>query len=253
MTCISAGSCACGLVGTARPALFERREAAPRAIGAVVLLRYSCALAESLYGYQMALLAAGKRFDILTHDFSSENFGFTPPPGRLRRPPSLRRLRTPASTSLIIAPVASLTDFDHVRWLRKRIKQGATALVESGAAYLTPAEFQVQKSLIGSEFGITVMNPVKVWMRNGPFDGVPYVDFTWPSPARIRDFSHAVPLAADDAETIATQRGKVVGIKRRLGNGTLIFLGSPAGPHLLTADPEARRWFESLCEGAIRS
>lgn len=253
MTCVSAGSCACGLGGAARPALFEHREVAPRATGTVVLLRYSCALAESLYGYQMALLAAGKRFDALTHDFSAEDSAFTPSPGRLRRPPSPRRLRTSTFTSLIIAPVASLTDFDQVRWLRERIEQGATALVESGAAYLTPAEFQVQKSLMGSEFGITVMNPVKLWKRDGPFDGVPYVDFTWPSPARIRDFSHAVSLAADDAETIATQRGKVVGIKRRLGNGALIFLGSPVGPHLLTGDPEARRWFESFWERAIRS
>ncbi|HEV2500127.1 MAG TPA: hypothetical protein VGY31_11165 [Terriglobia bacterium] len=166
----------------------------------------------------------------------------------------MRRLRTLALASLIIiAPAASLTDFDQVRWLRKRIEQGATALVESGAAYLTPAEFQVQKSLMGSEFGITVLNPVRLWQKTGPFDGVPYVDFSWPSPARIRDFSHTVPLAADDAESVATQRGKVVGIRRRLGDGRLIFLGSPAGPHLLIADPEAQHWFESFWEGAIRS
>ncbi|HEX2679673.1 MAG TPA: hypothetical protein VHQ03_00090, partial [Candidatus Dormibacteraeota bacterium] len=69
-------------------------------------------------------------------------------------------------------------------------------------------------------------------------------DYTWPHAAKVRDFSHVVPLErqGNTGEFIAWADGKPVALKRQSGRGTLIFLGSPLGPALWAGDTEARRW-----------
>jgi hypothetical protein len=71
---------------------------------------------------------------------------------------------------------------------------------------------------------------------------VPYVDFTWPVRAQIREF---YPLAlnprAGDA-VIARFAHRPVALRR----GRLILLGSPVGAALLAGDPDAYRWVASV-------
>ena len=75
---------------------------------------------------------------------------------------------------------------------------------------------------------------------------VPYVDFIWPHPAKIRDFSRVVPLGSHPGETIAWADGLRVAFKQRIERGTLIYLGSPLGPALWAGDVAARRWLLNL-------
>jgi hypothetical protein len=75
---------------------------------------------------------------------------------------------------------------------------------------------------------------------------MPYIAYSWPASAQIRDFSRVVPLGRRSegaGEIIARVDGLPVALKRRLGRGDLIFLGSPLGPALWAGDAEARRWF----------
>ena len=101
--------------------------------------------------------------------------------------------------------------------------------------------------------GVHIEAPVRLWPGRGA-RGVPYVDYRWPSSAKIRDFSRVVPLGRQsegEGEIIARVEGLPVALKRRLGRGHLIFLGSPLGPALWAGDAEARRWL-FLTLGAAR-
>lgn len=129
--------------------------------------------------------------------------------------------------TLVILPATARIP-PHVAGL---LDDGATVIVESGAAY---AGRDGERNL----FGIGIGDPVSLW----PATGIPYVRYTWPRAAMVRDFSRVVPLRAKGAEVIATVNGLPVGLARRCGRGTLIVLGAPLGPALLFGDSEARRW-----------
>jgi hypothetical protein len=187
-----------------------------------LLLNFSCVLDESFEGYRASLKSAGLPFEIT-------------------------RRETTEAASFIVVPAAALTELCHAGWLRNRIAAGATALVESGGAFLPSSEFRVQQFLVRTRLGVSALAPVRLWENAGRLSNIPYVDFTWPAAATIRDFSRVVPLSGVDAQAMATQGTRVVGLKRRLGAGMLVYLGSPVGPHLLAGDHEAQRWFEKLC------
>jgi hypothetical protein len=76
--------------------------------------------------------------------------------------------------------------------------------------------------------------------RGAPY--VPYVDFTWPVPVKIREFfPHRLEPRPGDF-VIATYAGAPVALRR----GGLILLGSPIGPSLAADDPDARRWLATV-------
>lgn len=186
-----------------------------------LILNGSCALKESLEGYAMGLRAAKAPFEIAS-------------------------LRTAKPAPVIIAPAASLTDIHQICWLRTQIEAGALALVESGGAFLSSTAFRRQQSVIRSQLKLTMLQPVMLWGTQDSARGLPYVDFTWPVPARVRDFSKMIALNGEGAAAIARIEDKPVAFKLRLGAGNLVFLGSPLGPHILAGDREAQRWLEAF-------
>jgi hypothetical protein len=133
-----------------------------------------------------------------------------------------------------------------MRALRDYLDDGATILLESGAAYIGQssrethefAEFANHRAMLYEEFAICVESPRSLW----PAHGIPYVQYTWPHAAMVRDFSRVVPLAPQQGEIIARVDDLPVALRRTYRSGMLIFLGSPLGPALLFGDSEARRW-----------
>lgn len=217
----------------ARLALEPWRRSKPAARSHCLVLDSSCVLKESLEGYRAGLRTAGVACELASL-------------GNCHHAP------------FIVAPASSLINFDEARWLRSRAEAGALILVESGGIFLSPADFRRQKSLVQSQFGLTMLPPIKLWETSGSFSCFPYVDFTWPVAARVRDFSQIIPLAGplappdvEGAAAIAGIDDTVVALKRRLGAGTLVFLGSPLGPQLLAGDREARRWFAAFCQQGL--
>ena len=67
-----------------------------------------------------------------------------------------------------------------------------------------------------------------------------YVRYRWPHMALIRRFSRVIPISCPDAEAIAHYRGTPVALRRRVGRGGIVFLGSMLGPPLRAEDREAR-------------
>src|SRR5262249_35305278 len=92
---------------------------------------------------------------------------------------------------------------------------GATVLLESGAGFLDPAEFEAHQKVLQRLFDVRSAKPVDVWTESVT---IPYVQYEWPCEAMVRDFSRVIPLTAKDAEVIGRIGELPVALKRRVGN-----------------------------------
>lgn len=85
-----------------------------------------------------------------------------------------------------------------------------------------------------------------IWERRPGLSGSPanaglYVCYSWPRREMTRSFLHPVPVMCPEAEVIARYEGMPVAMRRRLGLGGVIVLGSMLGPNLHAEEPEAYR------------
>lgn len=67
-----------------------------------------------------------------------------------------------------------------------------------------------------------------------------YVRYSWPHSAFTRSFSHVIPVSCPESEAIAHYAGAPFALRRRIGNGGVVFLGSMLGPNLRAEEREAR-------------
>jgi hypothetical protein len=128
-----------------------------------------------------------------------------------------------------------------VRAIERQLSSDAIVILESGAAFGDERAVERFRKSLGSHLGIESEPSITL-----PVPRVPYVDFTWPRRALVRDFSRVVPVVAPEGEIIATAAGLPVAVRRRTGRGMLVVLGSPLGPALWAGDVEARRWILDL-------
>jgi len=135
-------------------------------------------------------------------------------------PESLAGFRTQAGDlrhdALIVPAVRALTEAGR-EMIQGRLERGATVLLES---------------LAGEKI-----------QQDAYF---PYVEYFWPVRVKIREFAPVQLTPGPRDEIIATFAGQPVGLRRRVGDGLLITLGSPLGPVFLTRDPDARLWLDGI-------
>jgi len=124
-----------------------------------------------------------------------------------------------ASHSTLLIPGAGRLPQRHSETIRAHLRRGGSVLLESA---------------LGLQHGHVAV----------PY--IPYVDFTWPVDAKIREFFPLVLQPKPGDRVIATYAGKPVALRRQAGSGSLILLGSPVGPALLAGDADARRWLASV-------
>jgi hypothetical protein len=142
------------------------------------------------------------------------------------------------------------------------LEAGTDVLLESGAGFLSPAEFTAHQKMLYRYFNIEVATPVDLWSgksadqallsrRSGPrprtkqldsLESLPYIGYSWPRETQVRDFSRAIPVSVGEGEVSGKAGALPVALKRRTAGGRLIFLGSPLGPALLAGDLQARSW-----------
>lgn len=126
------------------------------------------------------------------------------------------------------------------------LRGGGLVILESGAGFASERSFSAHRAALREALAVDIADPVTL-RSNSTTRCVPYVDFAWPFPTKVRDFSRVVPIASRAAgEPIAYVGGHVVGIRRRSGRGTLVVLGSPLGPALWAGDAEAQRWLDAV-------
>jgi len=212
--------CVAGSLTAGLP-LDRPRPVATRPRRVLLDLREQCALPESLSGYESAL--AGLGASVTRAD-----------------------ARAASGCALLIVPAALALRAAAVRAIVTCLGAGATVIIESGAGFATDRDFAAHRVALRDHLRLHIEAPVGLWSAAPGSQGgaIPYVDYTWPSPAKVRDFSRVVPLGRreEERDIIAWVNGLPVALRRRCGRGDLIFLGSPLGPALRAGDAEARRW-----------
>jgi len=151
--------------------------------------------------------------------------------------------------SLLIVPQLGILAPGLVRHLTSALKRGNTVVIESGAGFGSPSTFCQHRHSLCEGLQILVAPPIDLWADRS-HGQAPYIDFTWPRRAKIRDFSRVVPPAEQPGEIIAWAGDIAVAFRRRVGDGTLIYLGSPVGPALWAGDVAARRWLYAVALAA---
>src|SRR5437867_1001099 len=151
--------------------------------------------------------------------------------------------------AVLIVPAALAIPPSAVGAIVSCLQAGASVILESGAGFADGRDFRGHRDVLRDYLQVRIGAPVPLWSAHIGSQRIPYVDYTWPSPAKVRDFSRVVPLGRQSGEVIARVDGLPVALKRQTGRGRLIFLGSPLGPALWAGDVEARRWlFDCLGE-----
>lgn len=243
---------------------------------ALLDLRRDCALPESVAGYEAALADAGIPFVKIVPDLlPPHSIWVALAHERTPRAPANRLL--PRCRTLIVPACATVAS-EVVRKLCAWLDSGGCLLLEFGAGFVDRLAFGAHQKLLRSYFGLIIGTPIDLWSdpvakgfdfppkatpeyQTAPRRGVhcqrrlqrrgpPYVDYRWPIDAKIRDFSRVIPVSAPTEEVFGWVKEWPVALKRKVGKGTLIFLGSPLGPVLLAGDREARRWLWALLCGA---
>ncbi|HEV8382947.1 MAG TPA: hypothetical protein VGQ29_15275 [Gemmatimonadales bacterium] len=154
-----------------------------------------------------------------------------------------------ARLSLLIAPyVVSLLPY-FVDCLTCALQRGTTVVIESGAGFSDHCTFRQHRRWLRENLAIRVVSPRDPCANQSPA-GVRYIEFTWPRRVKIRDFSRVVPPDGAGDDVIAWAGDLAVATRRRVGKGTLIYLGSPVGPSLWAGDVEATQWLRSVLDGA---
>jgi hypothetical protein len=74
-----------------------------------------------------------------------------------------------------------------------------------------------------------------------------YIRYRWPRPTLTRAFSSVTPVRCQPHEAIAHYRDIPVALRRRIGSGGMIVLGSMLGPNLNAGEPQAQAILKSMC------
>jgi len=149
-----------------------------------------------------------------------------------------------------VVPGAGEVDDDLGLRMARLVDRGGWLVFESAAGFAGEAAFRTQREMLVSHFGLSIERPMDLWESGESI--VPYVDYVWPAAVKIRDFSRVVPVSCETSEGIGSIGGRQVAVRRRVGRGVLVFLGSPIGPALGAGDGDAHRWLDSLMALAAR-
>jgi hypothetical protein len=200
----------------------------------VVDLQSNCVLPESFVGMRAAL---GDSHRCITENELSSNES------------SLAKFVSSGAHIIVVPAAASVYSRTYAAAL-ELAEQGATILWESGAAFLEHREFAKQQTLTDRYFDILLQKPIELWQRGSSrafgHEQIPYVEYSWPSTAHVRDFSRVIPLSSSSGRPIARWQEVPVAWNRTIGAGALIFFGSPLGPALRAGDYEAQRLLHSI-------
>jgi hypothetical protein len=136
------------------------------------------------------------------------------------------------SPRLIIMPAARQLSRETALEMLQEVTRGTWLVLESGLCFMAREQAVAQIRVLRDVFGLEVQTPLA--------NAGAYVAYTWPLRRLVRDFSMFTPVECSANEKIAGFGGVAACMKRRVGGGGLIFLGSMLGPGLLAEEREAQ-------------
>jgi hypothetical protein len=139
-----------------------------------------------------------------------------------------------ARADIIIATAAQTLSHEYASLLARLVHEGCHLIYESGLAYAGSQQRSEQSELLNTMLGIRALpSPV-------PAGSELYVTYHWPRETLVRSYGSVTPVLCSQQEVIMHHAGIPVGLFRRVGQGSLIFLGSPLGLGLYAEEREAR-------------
>ena len=127
-----------------------------------------------------------------------------------------------------------------------RVRSGQVVIFESAGGFGDEGERAEQRRGLERAFDLRIGEPIALW-EDGRRPS--YVEYEWPVPARVRDFSVVTPVRG--GRTIGRVDGVDVAALVRVGEGALVFIGSPLGPGLWTGETEALSWLAAVRVAAL--
>lgn len=149
--------------------------------------------------------------------------------------PVAASVTAPAGPRIIAAPDCLSQESAAGFRLVLRQWRGANVIVLCGMSCIDRFHFEASK-------GAWIICDASPFSAKGAIGGPGselYVRYRWPHMALTRCLSRVIPVTCPDAEVIAHYRGMPVAMKRRVGCGGVIFLGSMLGPNLWAEEREA--------------
>lgn len=223
-------------------------------------LESNCALMESFDGMRLAL---GESHRCITENAFTSNESAV-------REFAPGKFLSGSAASLVVAGAGAVRA-ETFAVVALALEKGARVIWESGAAFLEPHDFVRQQALAREYLRVSMGRPLEVWSQRarrstsarenelGPnrsarsvraigHERVPYIAYRWPLETQVRDFSCVTPVSAPTGHVIAHWRETPVAWSKRIGAGTLVFIGSPIGPALRAGDYEAHSLFHSMMD-----
>lgn len=138
------------------------------------------------------------------------------------------------SSPLIILPASRQLSLESAKKLRQIVRRGSWLILESGAAFSRPEESRAQARILAESFGLKTGEPITPSIREAS-----YLTYDCPERTMVRTFGAIVPIACSRAEQLAEYTGVPVAVRRPMGRGGIIYLGSILGAGLLAQEREA--------------
>src|SRR6266704_3923611 len=103
------------------------------------------------------------------------------------------RWMVPSRCAVLIVPAALEIPPPAIRAITSCLQTGASVILESGAGFAAGRDFRGHRDVLRDSLQVHLEMPVDLWLDNSS-QRIPYVDYTWPRPAKVRDCSRVVPI-----------------------------------------------------------
>jgi hypothetical protein len=148
-----------------------------------------------------------------------------------------------AAKAIVILAGVRRPSGEYVRMLRNHVQAGAWVIWERAASFEDGSDSHACE-LLGQFFGVCVSNPIRA--------SSVYLRYRWPAGKSVRVFHDAAEVHCLPSEAVAEYEGKPVAMKRSLGEGGIVFLGSMLGPGIRAEEREAREIGRSILNAVQR-
>jgi hypothetical protein len=119
--------------------------------------------------------------------------------------------------------------------------QGAWIVWESAPQSVEPGQFSALAETLNATFGIQIGAPI--------YPGL-FIEYVWPTAVLTRSFLDATPVLCPESEIVSHSGETTTAMRRRIGRGGIVFLGSMLGPNLYAEEPQAHGIATRLFHGA---
>jgi hypothetical protein len=139
----------------------------------------------------------------------------------------------------VIVPSASALERTNLSWLVQEAELGSTVLIDLADGFASPSDVARTRRGLERDFGIEIAHPVT-------FGTADYIVYRWPLPALVRHFTRVSLIQPCRNIPVAHLGAHAIAVRKEIGMGHIVILGSTLGSLLLAGDEQAHQIFACL-------